>query len=309
MPVTFLDALYALCCLALLGMAAFVLFRAPKVAPNRWFAVTCLFLLAWLVTLFLFHREPEPASALLMGRLNFAAVPPAALAAYLFVRAVAGLPTMKRSSSIALWTGAALLSLVSACTALVDSAETPANATSMSPRYVTVYGPLFSLYVAFVAALLLAAVLLAFGQARIARRPTHDQLLLVGSGMLATGLVALVANALLPYVFADFRLTDAGALSTVLFLAAVAYAIAQRGLFDIRLLVRKTVVYGLLLSFLLAAYSTFVVLVTDRFAGPDSGMFTRVAVLVLAFSTDPVRRFLEARVDRFLSPARRAHRR
>ena len=300
------DLIYALCCVALLGMAGFVWIRSPRAWLNRSFALTCLFLLAWLATLFLFNRTGQPETLLLVGRLNFAAVPPAALCAYLFVRAVANLPLLRRTSFWGLVGSSLLLSLVSASTPLVDQAELLAAGTGV--RHITVYGPLFPLYAIYVAAFLLAAVLLAFQQASTTRPPARDQLLLVGSGMLATGLVALVTNALLPYAFGQFRFTDVGPFSTVLFLSAVAYAVAKHRLFDVRLLVRKTLVYGLLLSFVLAAYSSLLVLATDRFAGEGNGALTRFGVLAIAFSFDPVRRFLEHRIDKLLSQRSRSPR-
>lgn len=289
---------YGVCCIALVGMAGFVVARSPRAWANRAFALTCAFLLAWLATLFLFNRTQEPDALLLVGRLNFAAVPPAALCAYLFVRAVAGLPSPKRTASLALVGSTALLSFVSAFTSLVDKAELPGVGGGL--RHVTVYGPLFPMYAVHVAAFLLAAVLLAFRQARVSRPPARDQLLLVGSGMLATGLVALVTNALLPFAFGDFRFTDAGPLSAVMFLGTTAYAIAKHRLFNVRLLIRKTLVYGLLLSFVLAAYSSLLVLATDRFAGEGNGALTRFGVLAIAFSFDPIRRFLEHRIDKML---------
>lgn len=289
---------YGVCCIALVGMAGFVQARSPKASANRTFALTCLFLLAWLATLFLFNRTQEPDALLLVGRLNFAAVPPAALCAYLFVRAVAGLPFPSGASRFALFSSTVALSLVSALTPLIDQAELPGSPDGGA--HTTIYGPMFPLYAAYVAALLLAAVLLAFKQARVTRPPARDQLLLVGAGMLATGVVALVTNALLPFTFGEFRFTDVGPLSAVLFLGATAYAIAKHNLFNVRLLVRKTVVYGLLLSFVLAAYSSLLVLATDKFAGEGNGALTRFGVLAIAFSFDPIRRFLEHRIDKLL---------
>jgi hypothetical protein len=279
-------------------MALFVLARSPKAWVNRAFALTCLFLLTWLATLFLFNRTQEPDALLLVGRLNFASVPPASLCAYLFVRAVAQRPMQNQNARVALIGGTVALSLVSALTPLIDQAELPGTGEEIA--HTTVYGPFFPLYAAYVAALLLAAVLLAFRQARVTQPPARDQLLLVGSGMLATFFIALVTNALLPFVFGNFRFTDVGPLSTVLFLGATAYAIAKHRLFNVRLLVRKTVVYGLLLSLVLAAYSSLLVLATDQLAGPEADTLTRFGVLAIAFSFDPVRRFLEHRVDKLL---------
>ncbi len=191
------------------------------------------------------------------------------------------------------------LTAITLLTPLVDQEEIVRGDAIL--RHTTIYGPLFPLYLAHVVGYLAAAVLLAFRSRRESvPGPIRDQLLLIGIGTLATGAVSLVTNALLPYAFGDFRYTDAGPLSTLLFLLAVAYAVARHRLFDFRLFIRRTLILGLLLSFVLAAYSAFVLLATDRFTAEGSGTLTRFGVLVIAFSFDPVRRFLESRIDHLL---------
>ena len=80
-------------------------------------------------------------------------------------------------------------------------------------------------------------------------------------------------------------------------------------LFDIKVLVRRTRVLGIALSLVLACYSALVLLGTDRLASSESGGVTRFGVLVLAFSFDPIRRFLEGRIDKLLFHEQRTRRR
>ena len=58
---------------------------------------------------------------------------------------------------------------------------------------------------------------------------------------------------------------------------------------------------------LLSSYSAVVLLVTEHLTAGTSGALTRLGVLVIAFSFDPLHRFLEGRVDRLLFPASRRH--
>jgi hypothetical protein len=296
-----LVGLYGLCCLLLLGMATLVLMRRPTSALHRQFALVALALLVWVATLYFFHHTSSPSLALLLGRLNFAAVLPAVTLGYLLVRTLGQKASRYPSLLLA---ETLLLTLLTAFTPLIDEAER--LGAGHNGRPLTVYGPLFPLYLLHLLGYLSAAVLLAFRYARSAARPVADQLYLVGAGILATGLIALVTNAVLPYGFGDFRYTDVGPLSTIAFLLCVGYAILKHRLFDLKLFVRRTLVWGLLLSFVLSAYSAVVVLVTDRLAGENAGTVTRFAVLMLAFSFDPLRRFLEQRIDRLLFPVRRA---
>ncbi len=114
-----------------------------------------------------------------------------------------------------------------------------------------------------------------------------------------------MSNALLPYGFGDFRFCDVGTLSTLCFVLAVAYATFIHGLFDLRVILRETLVYGVLLAFVLGTYSSAVFVVTQYLTN-SAGKLTQFAVLLIAFSLDPLRRFLEKKTDRLLFGRREA---
>ena len=303
------DVLYLLCSLLLLGSAIVVVARDPKSALHQRYALTAVSLLGWVATLALFYRASVPALVQALGRANFACAALAVTFGYLLVQSLAGEDARKRVAqsnqtgtfgSTILVTEALLLAAVSAFTGLIDRAElVHAGADG---RHLTVYGPLFFLYAVHIVGYVGASALVAFharnGEARGAVR---DRLTLVGSGVLATGMVGVVADILLPYGFGNFRYADAGPLSTALFLLSVGYAVLKHRLFDLRRLVRKTVVIGILGSLALAVYGAVVVLATERFAGSGSGTLTRFSVLVIALSFDPLRRSLETKVDKLLS--------
>lgn len=292
--ISFIELGYFLCFTLLFGMALFVWSRNWHSGTNRAFAVISFSLLGWLVTLFLFNRSSDPLTVLWLGRLNFAAIVLAAPAALYFTWIVS-LRSLDRGYTWQIWI-VSLIFILTAVTPLVDKAEIVSAGSS---GHTTVYGPLFPIYALYVVGYLTAAVWLAFAErGRHRRGPVRDQLLLIGVGILATGIVGLVTNALLPFVFGDFRLVDVGPLSTILFLAAIAYAVLKHRLFSIRLFVKRALVYGILLSLALAAYSAFLILATERFAGSDS--FSRFGMLLVAFSFDPLRRVLEKHIDRLM---------
>ncbi|MBB6053878.1 histidine kinase N-terminal 7TM domain-containing protein [Armatimonas rosea] len=278
----------------------------------RWFVGTCVALFGWTATLYVFQHLSIPEQVLLVGRLNFAAASLAVYGVYRLVRAVAGLTTRLADQMFGGLT--LLVALVSTFTPWVDQAEhvsltAQVSLTSMQVHQ-TVYGPLFPLYAAHLLGLLGGAILLAFSERRkgMQLQNVRDQLLLLGVGILATGAVSIITNVLLPYVRGDFRWIDVGPLSTLLLLLAVGYAVVQHQLFDIKVLIRRTLVLGMALSLVLAAYSALVLLATDSVGSSESGGVTRFGVLVLAFSFDPIRRFLEKRIDKLLFPER-SHRR
>lgn len=296
--------LYFLCALLLSGGSLYLFLRERDSITVRWFIGVCVSLLIWLATLFLFLRSTDSHFILWVGRVNFAAISLAVYLGWRFVNSVARKPASPWD-----WPLLALSILfagLSAFTPLIDRAELIGAGTA-SGRHETIYGALFPLYVLHVVGMLLASIVTAFqGSRRLTRHPhRRDQLLLLGWGILATSAVGLITNVLLPYVWGNFAWIDLGPLSTLLFLFAVAYAVVRHQLFDIRIFLRKTLILGLVFSLLLAAYSAMALILTDRFASTESSGVTRFGVLVLAFSFDPIRRFLEKKIDSLLFTKKR----
>ena len=300
--------LYALCFLLLSGQALLVAWksrRRTRPGLRRAFYLLTLSLLLWQLTLFLEVRTEVPAAQLGLGRANFAAATFAAYYALRFVREIPEIPAGELPGRPSPWlpvvTG--LLAALTLLTPLVVAAE-----RVEAGRAITTFGPLFPLYLLHVLGCWLAALAAALAERRRVRdRRVKGQLALVGAGMLATGGTAFLTNAVLPYGFGDFRFGDLGTLSTFLFVLAVAYAAFAHRLFDLKRVVRKALVYGVLLAFVLGAYGSAVFLVT-QYLTEGAGKLVQFAVLMIAFSLDPLRRFLERETERLLFDARRSSR-
>lgn len=294
-----LAALYILCLLFLIGFAIFIVARDPRARLNRYFALLSLALLGWVASLFAFDFPLRPDVLLWVGRLNFACIVFAVTLGGLFVRQVA-----RRRASVLLpwvWAETALLGAATLLTPLVDRQE-----LVQAGEHVTAYGPLFPLYVFHVLALVAAMLWTAFRPPL--RLPTETRLALrfTGFGILATAAVALVTNALLPYVFGDFRLIHVGTVSTLLFLAGVGYAVFAHHLFNIRVIVRAAFVYAGLIALALELYSLALSGLAHLlpFGSPSERTYaaTAVALTVNAFTHEPVRRWLERIAERLLTP-------
>jgi hypothetical protein len=301
-----LALLYYLCFLLLTGLTVFIACKASRRTSTplrRTFFLLALSLLLWQLTLFLEVRTVHPAAQLRLGRANFAAVVFAAYFALRFVQEVPAKGAVPGSTwSRWLFVATVLLALVTLLTPLISAAE-----RVEAGRAVTTFGPLFPVYLIHVVGGLAAALVMAFCQWRKAEeRRVRGQVLLIGSGMLLTGGVALVTNALLPYGRGDFRFCDVGTLSTLFFVLAVAYATFVHRLFDLRVIVRETLVYGMLLAFVLGAYSSTVFVLSQALT-EGAEKLVQFAVLLIAFSFDPLRRFLEEKTDRLLFGDREDH--
>jgi hypothetical protein len=294
-------SLYLLCLAFLFGSALYVWSRDPFARLNASYAALAAALLGWVGTLFLFASEQAGPGLLWLGRANFAAVliAPAALS---FARALA---RSKPSRIVVwLWLESLALALLSLLTGAVDRSESLAGA-----QHVTAYGPLFPIYIAHLVGFAVAALVIAFRPNLSLPREVRAQLRLVGVGILATGAVGITANALLPYLYGDFRFIDAGTLSTIFFLAAVAYAATVHHLFDVRVLIRATLVYGVLVALAVELYQFAVESLTHLLPlGDPAGQHVAAAAVALtvnAFTHEPLRRLLEQLADRLLANGRK----
>lgn len=287
-------SLYLLCLAFLFGSAVYVYSRDPFARLNAAFALLALTLLGWVGTLFLYTAQTEGAGLLWLGRANFAAAALMAPAAFGFVVVLARRPL---PHAALLWGETLLLFLVSLFTGAVDRAE-----LVQAGQHVSVYGTLFLLYLLHIVFFVVAALLVALRPARLLPALTRTQLRLVGTGILATAVVGLAANIALPYWYGDFRFIHVGTLSTIFFLAAVAYAAVSYRLFDLRLLVRATLLYALLIAFALELYQLAVEFLTRLLPLGDAGerhvAAAFVALTINAFTHEPLRRWLERLADR-----------
>ena len=192
-----------------------------------------------------------------------------------------------------------MLQLTGLLTPLISASERIEEGSA-----ITTYGPLFGLYLTHVLGHMIAALTVAFcGRSQTRDKAKRAQLLFIGVGLLATGGISAVTNALLPYQFHDFRFCDVGPLSTVLFASAIAYAVFVHQLFGLRVVLRAAVVYGVLLAFVLGAYSSTIFVLAQYFTD-GTGKGAQFCVFFIAFSFDPLRRFLEGKVDALLFGSR-----
>lgn len=207
-------------------------------------------------------------------------------ASFLFAAELAG---CKPTRLKAIWIETVILAAVSLGTPLIDRAE-----TVLRGQHATAYGPLFSLYIIHVVAYLVGAVAVAFLPPPGVADRTRRQLRLVGGGILATALVGITANIVLPFWYGDFRFIHVGTLSTILLLIAVAYAVFVHHLFNIRVIVRKTLVYATLISVALEVYQVAVGFLADLLPFSDAGerhfAATAIALVVHASTQAPLRR-------------------
>lgn len=125
------------------------------------------------------------------------------------------------------------------------------------------------------------------------RRRAQAQLVLYGSAL--TAVCGLFFNLLLP-LLGDYRWVGLGPLSSLFFVGFSAYAIIAQQLFDVRLLIRRTFVYSLLLAVLAGSFAVLEKgmehLLLPLLGREHSFSGDLVAALLVGFAADPLKRWL-----------------
>lgn len=293
---TLLSAsLYLLCIAFLGGSALYVWSKSPFAPLNSSYALLAFAILAWVGTLFLYESQTTEPGLLFIGRANFAAAALMAPAALVFVRALA--QSWRHRYTWIFATESIVLALVSLFTGTVDKVETVAGT-----QHITTYGWLFPIYALHIVVYLAAAIVVAFQRHVALRKEVQTQLRLVGWGLLITSLVAIATNVVIPYATGSFRYVNFGTLTTIIFLGAVTYAAAIHHMFDIRLLIRRTLVYGVVISLTVELYQLAVDALTKLLPLGDSASqhvaAAGIALTINAFTHEPLKKLLEQMADK-----------
>ncbi len=295
-------SLYLLCLAFLFGSALYVFSRDPFSRLNGSYALLALSLFAWVGSLFVYNSQSENPALLYWGRVNFASVVLIAPAVYLFVYVLA-----KRSHRWWGWIGleSGAVTLLALFTRLVDKAE---SALSYG-EHITTYGWLFPLYLLHIVTFIGIALWVAFRPTSKLPEESFIQIRLVGYGVLVTAVIGIMANVVLPYLYRDFRFIDVGTLSTIFFLAVIAYTSVVHHLFNIRVILRATLVLTVLIALTLEFYQLAIEFLTHLLPLGDPTQqqvaATTVALIINAFTHEPVRMWLEQLMDRLLQRKRK----
>jgi hypothetical protein len=138
----------------------------------------------------------------------------------------------------------------------------------------------------------ITSLVLLIGRARRAAPAERDQVRLLAWSAVVGRILAVpttMSNGTGVWVYV------LAALGIVLIPASVGYAILRHRLFDIDLVIRRTVLFGILIAFIAVAYVGIVValpaLVLGRRAGRSFDLLPFVAAAIIALAFEPVRRW------------------
>jgi signal transduction histidine kinase len=129
------------------------------------------------------------------------------------------------------------------------------------------------------------------------------QIKYISLGLSVSFVLILFTNGLLPILFNNWSIAKVGPLMTVFLIGSIGYAIARHRLFDMRLVVARSVAYALLLTTLATSYAA-ALFGTSRLLSPHqltSSAQTTLSIsiaIILAFTFQPLQRFFQKWTDR-----------
>lgn len=276
--------------IALLGTLVFI--RNPSQPTNRRFAFLSISLLAW--TVFNYLSDNADENNLLFTRLTFIG---GVAAIYSVLNFIAKFPSdiaFKKSILLRFHTFFTFILLpVIFLPQFIVSVSADSTGASINTSYLYLAFVVYVIYSLFLLLLIIRKQILS------AKSFTQkQQILIISWGVGLYAVLAIASNVLIPSIINNWSISRFGPVFTLLFVGMVAYSIAKHSLFDIRLVIARSIVYVLLFATLAAIFASSILALTSLFFGDQNvsawteAIFVIVALLVV-FLLQPLKRFFD----------------
>jgi hypothetical protein len=282
------------------ALSALVLLRSHKALANRLFALVALSAAGWTGTNALFQSTDSVAVAMLAAQASSAS---SLLMSASFLHFSWVYPLRTPGSRVRLWllwTTTLLLALLSFIPGAVD------RSVELTGTHRIITAPGFYLVALFLL-LTTGAAFTGFVRHTLTLHGSlREQALYVMLGAGVTAIFGTIFNVAFP-LFGDYRFVWLGPSFSVFFVGGAVYSIIAHHLFDIRLIIKRAVVYSLLLAGISGGYSAVEYLLTELFtsASPEAASPLAahiIGAVMVSLCVNPVRKWLERKIHRLLYP-------
>lgn len=294
-------AILVVAVLAHLGIGLFTFLYRPDSATHRFFLLFAVVSAVWGVANYLSLHQGTPQATLDMIRWVMFFATLHAFSLFLLIHTFPS-PTIKlRKLHLAL-----LLLLVSAVLVLTRTPLIFASIEGIGSQASPQPGPAIPLFALTTGSFVLGAIYLLIARYRHSRGVEKAQLQYLMVGVTGSAAMIFLTNFALVVIFGITSLVTLGSSYTLIFIIATAYSIVAHHLFDIRVIIKRTVVYSGLLLFAVMAYSLIIFTTAALFDQPSNFLESRtfvtnlVAASLIAIGFDPLRRRLIRLTDRYL---------
>lgn len=171
-------------------------------------------------------------------------------------------------------------------------------------------GILFPVYSLALASFFIAGVGVLIRKYRHLRGLERLQTKYLFFGVAISAVIAVAFNILVPNLLdVPPQTSRFGIYGTIFMMGAISYSILKHRLLDIEVIIRRSLVYSTLLAVLIGMYSLLVFAMNRVFLpGVSAGAFPRItdliAIVLVAFTVEPLRRVIERATDKIFFKAR-----
>ena len=159
-------------------------------------------------------------------------------------------------------------------------------------------------YLIYLVALVLFEIWILVRSLKKLRGQARARIIYMAAGLFASLVIMVITNLVLPLYAGNYSLAVFGLLSTILIVSSFSYAIVKLRLFDIRIVVARSITYSMLLLSLAAMYAIMTFQVGGAIfntTAPDATQqtFNIATAIILAFTFQPLQHFFEKLTDKF----------
>ncbi len=272
----FSTALYILLVCSNIAFVVAALAKRRRSIASYLFVCINIAALGWIMTLYLIYHGATQENVLFVGRLNFTSIVFSSffilLFSYFFPTPVG---KVNRPLIGALVLETVVLAGITQFTGLIDAQEILTNG-----KEETIFGPLYILFAAHFLVYMAGSVALLLYKRKKFTGTKKLQIYYVLLGVVLSHVFGFVTNIYLPFALNDYSLQSLGPIALVLFNVCIFYTIVRYRFMDIRIVVRKVLVYGIQTVFAYGVFYFITGLLSYAFGGIYSVQSYAIGVLI-----------------------------
>ncbi|MDP2631976.1 MAG: histidine kinase N-terminal 7TM domain-containing protein, partial [Candidatus Uhrbacteria bacterium] len=273
-------------------IALLVLLKNRKKLTNITFFLFTISLITWIFSNYFIDSIAYKVNALIMMRIIFISSGLVPFLMLLFAISLIGLKKKLKIWKVVLLSALPIISTVLCLTNLFIQ-----DINKKQGIWDVTFGSLANIYNFYIFGYFIATLVILYLGFRKAKGLEKVRFQYVFFGLFLTVLFAVTANLVLPLIANNFNLVTIGPFATVFLTGFIAYAIIRHKLFDIRLIIARSIAFvlsiitvGLIYGFI--AFRFTAPFIQNLSQSVQYAIFTILAV-VLAFTFAPLRRFFE----------------
>ncbi len=279
-----------------LWLGTWVWLRAPRELINRHFGMFSLAISAWIVSNVLVNLYAATNWGFLWGRLAFATGAMISVSFFLFVSVFPSPILHVPRTLTVLFLAAGFVAFISSFTPLIVK-----DTTSSNGMLSVLYGPLHPAFGVYFVVSIAYSLLLLKRKLTLLKGIQANQVRYLFVGALTLGVGATATNLLIPVFLGTSRFAQYGPLFSLIMVAMIAHAIIRHRLMDIRVVIRKSVVY--VVAFVVAGTILTGLIVGSNLLFPEPGWRLSREILLgllVAVLFHPLKSRIQHAFDRYL---------